>query len=115
MVSLAIPHQPITLYCPDVEYMAGVAPTFIEELPLDPNEDNLAPEQGFEYYSNGDDYKILVNESVESKFVESYSDEFSRCPRSCTGVDSTPYGNHCSGSAPPANTYAVYSSGAICW
>ena len=90
-------------YC-DV-YIVGLTPDFIDTLARDTkseSEDN----SGFYYRSDGKSYKLMVKDSVETLTVDSYSHEFSRCPKQ---------GGACSATTPPANTYAVYSKGAENW
>lgn len=87
------------------QYIAGLAPDFIPQLATDPNQEN-DDNKGYLYTTNADRsaYKLLVHWTVESSFVNSFADEFARCPRSC-------------GSCPtvPNNIYGVYSEGAECW
>ena len=86
-------------------YIDGLVPDFIPKLPTDPrfeNENN----QGFYYRSDGNSYKIIILDSVETNTVTSYSDEFARCPSTM--------GSFCPGTA-PANTYGVYNAGAEDW
>ncbi len=87
-------------------YIVGLAPEFLASLPVDPKA-NSGTNNGILYWSDGVDYKILVNLSVEEKLVSSYADEFARCPAQCSG---SPCG--CTGATPPSTTYAVYSDGA---
>ena len=85
------------------EYIQGLVPDFIDELPQDPkSESDLG--MGFYYRSDGSSYKILVQNSVEAIAVNS-GDEFYRCPGSC----------NTQGGEDLARTYAVYSSGAESW
>ncbi|MEZ4104241.1 MAG: type II secretion system protein [Candidatus Paceibacterota bacterium] len=86
-------------------YITGLTPDFISELPTDPNQENET-DKGFYYSSDGNSYKIMVYDSVETLTVDNYGDEFARCPKSG--------GSDCPATA-PANTYAVYSSGAEQW
>lgn len=89
------------------EYIVGLVPDFISQLPTDPtreDEDNI----GYLYRSDGNSYKLLANRSVEFDFVQSYADEFARCPFSF-GV------TYCDASGPQNDVYAVYSAGAEDW
>jgi prepilin-type N-terminal cleavage/methylation domain-containing protein len=88
------------------EYILGLVPSFIAELPSDPNRE-FEEGRGFIYMTNAtrSAYKILVHDSVESIFVRSFSDEFARCP----GV-----GDACP-EVPQTTTYGVYSVGAEGW
>ncbi len=85
-------------------YIAGLVPDFISVLPTDPRSENTA-NMGYYYRSNGNSFKLMIYDSVETTFVTSYGDEFARCP----GV-----GGSCGG-AVPGTTYAVYSAGAENW
>jgi prepilin-type N-terminal cleavage/methylation domain-containing protein len=91
--------------CP--EYIEGLAPEFIAKLPLDPNQE-AEDNRGFVYRvsAQGDRYKVLVLNTVEVETVDSYNNEFARCPYSG--------GSNC-GSSPDNDTYAIYSSGAEDW
>jgi prepilin-type N-terminal cleavage/methylation domain-containing protein len=93
--------------CP--EYIAGLVPDYISELPTDPSEENTQ-DLGFKYRTDGNSYKVVVHLSVESKFIDSYDDEFARCPRGYSGVSFCPVGG-----TPQSNSYAVYSLGAENW
>jgi len=89
------------------DYITGLVPNFIAELPRDPKE---LPDVGYFYStdSNGTSYKIVANNSVETNTINSFDDDFARCPQAY------PASTVCK-TAPPANTYAVYSSGAESW
>ena len=86
-------------------YIVGLTPDFIDTLTKDSKSENVE-NNGFYYRSDGKSYKLMIKDSVETLTVDSYSHEFARCPRQ---------GGACSGSNPPANTYAVYSKGAEDW
>jgi prepilin-type N-terminal cleavage/methylation domain-containing protein len=96
-------------------YIVGLVPTYISALPEDPSredEDTI----GFMYRSNGSDYKLMVHGAVESQLVNSYGHELARCPRSCLAeVPGNTYCTAAAGSNPTPTTYAVYSTGGICW
>lgn len=89
------------------EYIAGLAPDFIAALPNDPNMENDIG-KGFMYRTDNSraTYKILVNRSVETDFITSFDDEFSRCPYVTSG---------CPTVEANTNVYAVYSAGAEDW
>ena len=88
--------------CPD--YIAGLVPDFIPELPTDPIFEDVSG-QGFFYSSDGVSYKIIVLDSVEVDEVTSFDHEFARCPTSS-----------CSEALADINkTYGVYSVGAQDW
>jgi prepilin-type N-terminal cleavage/methylation domain-containing protein len=91
-------------------YITGLAPDFIATLPRDPNQEN-DNNAGFFYKTNasGSAYKVMINKSVESQYVNSYNDEFARCPSMCVS------GSVCNSSTPGPLIYAVYSKGAECW
>lgn len=92
--------------CP--RWIEGLVPGSIDQLPVDERDDenNI----GYLYRTNtsGTAYKVLVHQTVETKFVTSYDDEFARCPSSCGNAQ-------CPNSGPQENVYAVYSRGAECW
>lgn len=85
-------------------YVGGLLPDYTPSLPLDPNQE-YDDDKGFYYRSNGDSYKIMVRESIETRTVNDFTDDFARC-LSAAGA--------CA-SGVPANTYAVYSPGAEDW
>ncbi len=87
-----------------VQYIPGLVPDYISELPTDVMTEDVAA-QGFFYRSDGTSYKLMVKDSVEILTVVA-GDEFARCP-SLSGACATGI---------PANTYAVYSgAGAVSW
>lgn len=92
------------------EWIVGLVPEFIAELPADPT-DESENNQGFFYRTDsaGSMYKIKVYQSVERNLITSYQQEFARCP--------SPSGNaFCpAGTSPESNTYALYSFGAERW
>ncbi len=89
-----------------LNYIQNLAPEYINSLPLDPNSE-FVNDKGFYYRSDGNYYKLMVLDSVESLVITSYNDKFARCPAAQAS-------GPCSG-AVPANTYAVYSYGAEDW
>lgn len=93
--------------CTADQYIVGLVPDFIAELPRDPSSENING-YGYLYLSNGTDYKLIAHLTVEAKTVKSYEDEFARCPSS-TGTAP------CGPGAPDPITYAVYSAGAAGW
>ena len=86
------------------EYIAGLAPEYVSELPIDSN--TTASHDGYLYRTNssGSSYKLLAHDTVEIKKVTSFADEFSRWPYASCGY-----------SEAPPTAYAVYSAGAECW
>jgi prepilin-type N-terminal cleavage/methylation domain-containing protein len=86
-----------------VTYITGLVPDFISVLPADTLYENEA-NRGFYYRSDGNSYKLMAYDVVETLTV-TLGDEFARCP-STSGA--------CA-SGIPANTYAVYSAGAESW
>ncbi len=88
-------------------YILGLVPDFIPALPRDPRFESEA-NRGFYYRSDGDSYKLMLHDVVESLTVDSFDHEFARCPRQMAS-------GPCSGATPPPNTYAVYSAGAESW
>ncbi len=93
--------------CSADQYITGLMPDFISELPKDPNQEDIDG-YGYLYLSTGADYKLIAHLTVEKKLVQSYSDEFARCPASI-GADP------CGADGPNSITYAVYSPGAAGW
>ncbi len=87
------------------DYIPGLVPDFIPSLPTDPNRENEAG-IGYYYRSDGTSYKLLSN-AIEQKVINSYNDEFARCPQ--TGAPG------CTGGSPATNEYAVYSAGGVQW
>lgn len=87
------------------QYIVGLAPDYIPQLATDPNQEN-DDNKGYLYTTNADRsaYKLLVHWTVESALVNSFADEFARCPRACGAC--VPLQN---------NVYGVYSEGAECW
>jgi len=92
--------------CP--EYIAGLVPDFIAVLPTDPSFENELG-RGFMYNTDlaGTRYKVMIHQTVESKHVLNYNNEFARCRQN--------YGTVFCGSTPQFNTYAIYSQGAEAW
>ena len=88
------------------DYMQGLVPDFLPELPRDPNRENEAG-VGFYYQTNASRtaYKLMSYQAVEQILITGYGDELARCP-SASG--------QCAGSFFP-NAYAVYSVGAETW
>ncbi len=85
-------------------YIVGLVPDFIDKLPTDPRFENDS-NRGFYYQSDGNSYKFMSYDAVETQTVAAYGEEFARCPGA---------GGECGG-AVPATTYAVYSAGAEDW
>lgn len=90
------------------QYIVGLVPGYISELPTDPNQE-AEPNLGFVYRVSpaGDRYKAMVQGSVESNLVNDFNNEFARCPVAVSG-------GPCESGA-PARTYAIYSPGAENW
>jgi len=96
----------------DTDWIVGLVPEFISELPLDPTSED-EPGQGFYYRSNGASYKILVKDSVERNFITSFNQEFARCPQ---GASSANFCNATSDLASGSDdSYALYSFDAEDW
>jgi prepilin-type N-terminal cleavage/methylation domain-containing protein len=93
--------------CEDDDYIDGLVPDFIEELPTDPSQESING-VGFIYKVSpqGDRYKLMAHQSVEFALVKDFNDEFARCPSATSG-------SPCA--SVPATTYAVYSRGAEDW
>lgn len=93
------------------DYIVGLIPDYIAELPKDKNEYDL--DKGYQYVTttDGSVYKVMDHNAVEVNFVTSYADEFARCPaNNCTGNPGCP-----AGGVPQSSVYAVYSKGTECW
>lgn len=90
------------------EYIRDLAPDFISKLPTDIKADPTT-NNGFIYRTNSSRtaYKVMANYTVEAKLVESYDNEFARCPYDMST-------GWC-GATPVKFTYAVYSLGAESW
>jgi prepilin-type N-terminal cleavage/methylation domain-containing protein len=88
------------------QYIAGLAPDYIDELPLD-SQFETEVNRGYFYRSNGVSYKLMLLDVAEEILIGAYTDEFARCPRQMAS-------GPCSGSV-PTTTYAVYSLGAEDW
>jgi prepilin-type N-terminal cleavage/methylation domain-containing protein len=95
------------------QYIVGLVPDFIADLPTDPNSEQIAG-QGFYYRTDAarTNYKMMVRNSAEVKLIDPIvglsDDDFARCLDFST----------CAGTAPSNNdarTYAVYSAGAVNW
>ena len=88
-------------------YILGLVPDYIGKLPRDPSrEDEM--NTGYLYRSDGNSYKLLAHQSVESSFITSFADEFARCPAlggGCTNLSDLWV----------RATYGVYSAGAEQW
>lgn len=71
--------------CPgqDDEMVDGVVPIFISALPKDPKETG---QRGYLYASDGQTYKIMALQTVESAEVKELGDEWARCPAGCDTV-----------------------------
>jgi prepilin-type N-terminal cleavage/methylation domain-containing protein len=100
--------------CP--EYIVGLVPDYIAKLPTDPSGVGVS-DKGYIYRTNSNtnptEYKLLAWQSVESKIINSYSDEFARCPY---GTGNTICPDPFSAITAPARaTYAVYSRNAASW
>lgn len=93
-------------------YIEGIVPDFMSALPTDPKGESKDLE-GFMYRSDGTDYKVLVKDSVEAKFVESYSNPLARCPTPVGAGD--PNCNTVGPNNPQKKQYAIYSKGAVSW
>ena len=97
-----------TYYSPCTQYIVGLVPDYIPELPTDPNAEDEA-NKGFMYQVDSDQsaYKLMVHRTVESLRINAFNDSFARCPKvtagTCPDVDSI------------ADIYAVYSPGAEDW
>jgi prepilin-type N-terminal cleavage/methylation domain-containing protein len=90
------------IYGCGADYIIGLKPDFISELPFDPS--NPTTDAGYLYRVNtaGTEYKILAYNSVEKALITSYNDDFARCP----AVSGTP----CPVTLTPVvnSTYGVY-------
>lgn len=91
------------------EYIVGLVPDFIHELPSDPK-DELTDNMGYLYRTNsaGSAYKVMIYGSVEADFISDFADDFSRCP---WDTGSSP----CTSGTLEQDVYAVYSKEAEEW
>lgn len=90
-----------------LSYIQDLIPDYVSVLPRDPRFE-MDIKRGFYYRSNGYSYKLMAYNVVETLTIDSYDDEFARCPVAGGGCpnpidDAT------------ARTYAVYSPGAADW
>ncbi len=100
-------------FSPCEEYIVGLVPNYLTELPQDPKSEDER-NSGFAYRVIGDEYKVMVYDSVESNTVFDQEDEFSRCDSSCLLHPGNPsnggtggWGNRCEDEA-FFRTYALY-------
>jgi prepilin-type N-terminal cleavage/methylation domain-containing protein len=111
------PHTTVS-WGPDIgcdEYILGLVPSFIAELPVDPrseDENNLGFLYRVQTVSGENVAYKLINNAVEVNRIESYGEEFARCPRQ---YDTDPFVPACDGVAPNPSIYAVYSAGGEAW
>ncbi len=94
------------------EYIEGLVPEFISELPLDPLRE-YEEVKGYIYTTNsaGTYYKILNHHTVERLVVNAFSHPYARCPYSCGGGAAV----YCANTTVlQRDIYAVYSAGAEC-
>ena len=86
-------------------YIVGLTPDFMATLPIDPLQPTTG-NAGIIYKSDGTNYKLMANQTVEKVLIANFTDTFARCPDSSGGG---------SCSSVPTKTYAVYSAGASTW
>jgi prepilin-type N-terminal cleavage/methylation domain-containing protein len=93
---------------PDPNYIVGLVPDYIAELPTDPNRE-YEEGSGFIYRTNvaRTDYKLMSHYAVEKKTIKNYNDEYARCPAQIAPSCPLPL--------PNPYSYAVYSAGAADW
>ena len=87
------------------EYIVGlVSGGYISSLPKDSlaNTYGATSNQGYVYVSDGINYKLLANNTVEVKKITSYNNQFARC-NAATGSTACP-------NTVLSTTYAVYSN-----
>lgn len=83
-------------------YIVGIVPDFISQLPRNPNGDSYL----YRTNSDGTSYKILAD-GVEVKIITSETDEFSPCPTFYSSGSFAAAGISCT-EANTENTYGVY-------
>lgn len=88
-------------------YIKGLTPDLVSILPSDTMFE-FENDRGYYYRSNGYSYKLMAYNVVETLTIDSYDDEFARCPEA---------GGSCPNAIDDvtARTYAVYSPGAEDW
>ena len=96
------------------EWIIGLVPDFISELPTDPASE-MNENSGFLYNVGGSSsdrntYKVLLYQSVESDEINSFGEDFARCPFDCSAVTAS----FCN-DVPPRTSYAAYSVGGECY
>jgi type II secretory pathway pseudopilin PulG len=100
------------------EYIAGMVPEFIAELPIDPK-DEFEIDKGFYYRTDagGSAYKLLILDTVEVDMVTSYSHPFARCPGINPDTSANPLMCQIEDGTPPRQerVYGIYSTGAKYW
>lgn len=92
------------------DYIDGLTPDYIRELPRDPLDSiENADTRGIAYTTTADqsEYKIMFYRSVENIEIEGYSQDFARCPEQCGS-------GACSTATAPPTTYALYTEGLAC-
>lgn len=69
---------------PTKDFIIGLVPDFLPELPKDPLFDSSDDFQGYFYITNtdGSAYKFLSNNSLENTIIE-VGDEYAKCPTNC--------------------------------
>lgn len=87
-------------------WIPDLAPTYIPVLPLDPKPDN-ANESCYVYRSNGTDYQILAVRTVETHPTAATN------PALRPGYDGS--ASTCGSDPGYQETFAKYTSGAMCW
>lgn len=101
--------------CGSTAFISGLIPAYIGSLPNPARPEGV----GFAYMSDGNAYKLIVYQAVESSNNEiaSFADRFAVCPPQAAGQGGlcaeTPPTN--SGIPSNSRTYAVYSPGAEAW
>lgn len=91
------------------QMIEGIVPSYIGALP-DPSR---LEGVGYYYKSDGNAYKLIVYNRVESvaNEISEYASKFAACPNACTG-QGHPF---CDGSRPDSRSYGVYSPGGECF
>ncbi len=105
------PHSaPWTGTCP--EYIAGLVPDFIADLPEDPLLE-YEVDKGYIYTTNDSrtEYKLLIHHSVEALFVDDFTHPYARCPYACTGGAAVYCGDD---TVLQGDIYAIFSAGQEC-
>jgi prepilin-type N-terminal cleavage/methylation domain-containing protein len=110
---------PATWYTQCDQFIDGLVPEFLDELPIDPS-GTSTPLRGIIYRTTSTNYKVLFNESVETLTITNsdYGHPYARCPQpNNQTVNNRVCGNPALGAGTylQPTSYAIYSAGAWSW